>query len=278
MPCDDKNEENNENNINKGEDKEDKKDEEEEEQKEKVSMQHQQHQHQQKIVSNEDSPISPSSSLPIGIPESEKSRMIAETTTTTSKNDELSGNKMKEEVKRPFYVRNRLKISEREGEDGDGNGVVGSENKERDPFLTASKDWDIFFTNHSVIPLPVVSIRGEYASGTGFLRELFNRNCPTVLFQSDNRNHRFDADSLYGMFDCLIVDCLFACLLVCLFACWLVGFLLIYFSLHHLLYLFIFSIQYLFIYSSIHSSFTHLFNYSSLSLSLRMETWNSWRA
>jgi hypothetical protein len=68
-----------------------------------------------------------------------------------------------------------------------------------DPYKISSMDWHLLFTKKSVVPLPVVSIRGEYASGTGFLRELFNRNCPTVVFKSDVKD-TMDADSLYGMF------------------------------------------------------------------------------
>jgi hypothetical protein len=73
------------------------------------------------------------------------------------------------------------------------------------PMTTPTSDWDLFFRNNSLVPLPVVSIRGEFATGTGYLRELFNRNCPKVVFRNDNMWHQFDADSLYGMFVFLIL-------------------------------------------------------------------------
>jgi hypothetical protein len=119
---------------------------------------------------------------------------------------EINGNELLEDnaassvpeiVDIPFNAMNPY----RTGLDNDAN---RAQNSDKDPYFTPTKDWDMFFINGSLIPLPVVSIRGELASGTGFLRELFNRNCPTVIYKSDNKEKEFDADSLYGMLHCFL--------------------------------------------------------------------------
>lgn len=96
------------------------------------------------------------------------------------------------------------------------------------PDYNTIHQWDRYFKIQTVVDgsnsdkanisteAPVITIRGEYSTGTSWIREVITHNCPTVV--SKTNIEVLNADALYGklisIYECGSMEFIFAFILI----------------------------------------------------------------